>query len=106
MGTTHNYESSNYGKSISPVELSAEILKTLKSFISDENVNSIVITVPAKFLNPQNEATMQAAKLAGFKHVELLQEPVAAATAYGLGAKTKMVIGWYLTLEGVHLMQH
>ena len=42
-----------------------------------------------KFLNPQNEATMQAAKLAGFKHVELLQEPVAAATAYGLSSKNK-----------------
>lgn len=97
MGTTHNYESSNYGKSISPVELSAEILKTLKSFISDENLNSIVITVPAKFLNPQNEATMQAAKLAGFKHVELLQEPVAAATAYGLGAINKD--GYWLVFD-------
>jgi molecular chaperone DnaK len=48
-----------------------------------------VITVPAKFLNPQKEATIQAAKLAGFKHIELLQEPVAAATAYGLTAKDK-----------------
>jgi molecular chaperone DnaK len=57
--------------------------------VQDENISSIVITVPAKFLNPQNEATMQAAKLAGFKHIELLQEPVAAATAYGLGSKSK-----------------
>ena len=89
MGTTHLYESSNLEKTISPIELSAEVLRTLKSFIPDENVNSIVITVPAKFLNPQNEATMQAAKLAGFKHIELLQEPVAAATAYGLGSKSK-----------------
>lgn len=89
MGTTHTYESSNLGGSITPVELSAEILKMLKSFISDENIYSIVITVPAKFLNPQNEATMKAAKLAGFKHVQLLQEPVAAATAYGLTAKNK-----------------
>lgn len=97
MGTTHNYESSHWGKSISPVELSSEILKTLKSFIPDENVNSIVITVPAKFLNPQNEATMQAAKLAGFKHIELLQEPVAAATAYGLGSKNKD--GYWLVFD-------
>jgi molecular chaperone DnaK len=89
MGTTHQYESRNLEKTISPIELSAEVLRTLKSFIPDENVNSIVITVPAKFLNPQNEATMQAAKLAGFKHIELLQEPVAAATAYGLGSKSK-----------------
>ncbi len=89
MGTTHSYESSNLEANITPVELSAEVLRTLRSFIPDENVSSIVITVPAKFLNPQNEATMQAAKLAGFKHIELLQEPVAAATAYGLGSKKK-----------------
>jgi molecular chaperone DnaK len=89
MGTTHSYDCSNMSKSFSSEELSSEILKKLKSFVQDENISSIVITVPAKFLNPQNEATMQAAKLAGFKHIELLQEPVAAATAYGLGSKSK-----------------
>lgn len=89
MGTTHNYDSSNMGRSYSSEELSAEILKTLKSVIKDENISSIVITVPAKFLNPQNEATIKAAELLGFKHVELLQEPVAAATAYGLDSKSK-----------------
>lgn len=89
MGTTHKYESSNMNQKFSSEELSAEILKTLKSFVQDENISSIVITVPAKFLNPQKEATIQAAKMAGFKHVELLQEPVAAATAYGLTAKDK-----------------
>ena len=89
MGTTHTYESSNMAKSFSSEELSAEILKTLKSVVKDENINSIVITVPAKFLNPQNEATKEAAKLLGFKHIELLQEPVAAATAYGLSSKSK-----------------
>ena len=89
MGTTHTYESANMSKSFSSEELSAEILKTLKSVVKDENINSIVITVPAKFLNPQNEATKEAAKLLGFKHIELLQEPVAAATAYGLSSKNK-----------------
>ncbi len=89
MGTTHKYECPNMNKEFSSEELSAEILKKLKSFIHDESLSSIVITVPAKFLNPQNEATMQAAKLAGFKHIELLQEPVAAATAYGLDSKKK-----------------
>lgn len=89
MGTTHTYECSNMGKDFTSEELSEEVLKKLKSFIQDENIYSIVITVPAKFLNPQNEATMKAAKLAGFKHVQLLQEPVAAATAYGLTAKNK-----------------
>jgi molecular chaperone DnaK len=89
MGTTYSYESSNMLRSFTSEELSAEILKTLKSVIKDENINSIVITVPAKFLNPQNEATKEAAKLLGFKHVELLQEPVAAATAFGLGSNIK-----------------
>jgi len=89
MGTTHTYTSSNLNKELTPHELSAEVLKKLKSFIQDENLSSIVITVPAKFLNPQNEATMKAAKLAGFKHVQLLQEPVAAATAYGLDSAQK-----------------
>lgn len=89
MGTTHSYACSNMDKTFSSEELSAEILKKLKSFVQEENISSIVITVPAKFLNPQNEATMQAAKLAGFKHIELLQEPVAAATAYGLDVKRK-----------------
>ncbi|OQY92866.1 MAG: heat-shock protein Hsp70 [Sphingobacteriales bacterium UTBCD1] len=89
MGTTHTYKCSNMGKDFTSEELSAEVLKKLKSFIQDENINSIVITVPAKFLNPQNEATMKAAKLAGFKHIQLLHEPVAAATAYGLTAKNK-----------------
>ncbi|MDR2497348.1 MAG: Hsp70 family protein [Tannerellaceae bacterium] len=96
MGTTHTYESTHMGKGFSSEELSAEILKKLKSFIQDENVSSVVITVPAKFLNPQNEATMKAAKLAGFEHVELLQEPVAAATAYGLGKKKA---GYWLVFD-------
>ena len=89
MGTNTPYPSSNMGRDFSSEELSAEVLKTLKSFVQEENLTSIVITVPAKFLNPQKEATVQAAKLAGFKQVELLQEPVAAATAYGLTAKEK-----------------
>lgn len=88
MGTTLEYECSNMNRSFTSDELSAEVLKKLKSVL-DENISSIVITVPAKFLNPQNEATINAAKLLGFKHVELLQEPVAAATAYGLDSKNK-----------------
>lgn len=87
MGTTHAYYSSNMGRSFTSDELSAEVLKKLKSVVTDENISSIVITVPAKFLNPQCEATMNAARLLGFKQVHLLQEPVAAATAYGLSAK-------------------
>jgi molecular chaperone DnaK len=97
MGTTHSYECPNMNRDFSSEELSSEVLKKLKSFIQDENISSIVITVPAKFLNPQNEATMNAARLAGFKHIELLQEPVAAATAYGLDAKKKD--GYWLVFD-------
>jgi len=89
MGTTHLYESSNMVKRFSSAELSAEVLKKLKSLIQDENISSIVITIPAKFNTQQREDTMKAAKLAGFKQVQLLQEPVAAATAYGLGSQSK-----------------
>ncbi|MDR2824413.1 MAG: Hsp70 family protein [Prevotellaceae bacterium] len=89
MGTTTTYESTNMGKEFLSYELSAEVLKKLKSLIQDENLSSVVITIPAKFGNQQKEATMKAAKAAGFKQVQLLQEPVAAATAYGLGSKSK-----------------
>lgn len=89
MGTDIPYPSSFLNKEFTSEELSAEILLKLKSFIKDENVNSIVITVPARFKVPQNEATIKAGKLAGFEIVELLQEPIAASIAYGLDAKNK-----------------
>ncbi len=86
MGTDKKYFSSNMEKDYTSEELSAEILKTLKSFVTDENVVSAVITVPAKFNTTQIDATQKAAELAGFSHVELLQEPIAASMAYGLDA--------------------
>jgi molecular chaperone DnaK len=89
MGTDIPYPSSFLNKEFTSEELSAEILLKLKSFVKDENVNSIVITVPARFKVPQNEATIKAGKLAGFEVVELLQEPIAASIAYGLDAKNK-----------------
>ncbi|OWY23952.1 Hsp70 family protein [Sphingobacteriales bacterium UPWRP_1] len=89
MGTTHLYKSSNMDRSFYSEQLSAEVLKQLKSMVLDEPVNAAVITVPAKFKNQQKEATIRAAKLAGIKQVVLLNEPVAAATAYGLDAKQK-----------------
>ncbi len=89
MGTNKTYHSSYMNKDYSSEELSAEVLKTLKSFVLDEQVKSVVITVPAKFTINQKDATMRAAKLAGFNHCELLQEPLAAAMAYGLKADNK-----------------
>ncbi len=87
MGTDHYYISPHMGRGYSSEELSAEVLKGLKSFITDEEVKAAVITVPAKFTVNQKTATMKAAQLAGFRRVELLQEPVAAALAYGLSAE-------------------
>ena len=89
MGTNTGYPSSFMEKSFSSEELSAEVLKKLKSFVLDEDVNSVIITVPAKFTANQNDATVRAGKLAGFKHIELLHEPIAASMAYGLEAEKK-----------------
>lgn len=89
MGTDHQEESSFLGRNLSSEELSAEVLKALKSFVTDETFRSVVITVPAKFTYNQKMATKQAAKLAGFEHCELLQEPIAASMAYGLTSDEK-----------------
>ncbi len=89
MATNTNYVSTNLNRNFTSEELSAEVLKTLKSFVSDEKFNSVVITVPAKFTVNQKTATLEAAKLVGFDHCELLQEPIAAAMAYGLTAEDK-----------------
>ena len=97
MGSDKRYFSANMDKEFSSEELSAEVLKTLKSFIKDESVKAVVITIPAAFKNNQKEATRQAAKLAGFDHIELLQEPVAAAMAYGLNSKSKN--GFWLVFD-------
>lgn len=74
---------------MSPEELSAQIVKTLCSFVSDDEVKAAVITVPAKFTVNQKDATLEAARLAGIGQVELLQEPIAASIAYGLKAEDK-----------------
>ncbi|MBC8185736.1 Hsp70 family protein [candidate division KSB1 bacterium] len=88
MGTDEKYESKNTGKSYSSDELSSEVLRTLKGYVRDEEINSVVITVPAKFQGYQNDATKKAAELAGFQHCILLQEPIAASMAYGVDAKS------------------
>lgn len=89
MGTDTKYHSSNAGKDFSSEELSSEVLKALKSFVTDEVFRSVVITVPAKFTVNQTKATIEAAKMAGFDHCELLQEPIAASFAYGLSSDQK-----------------
>ena len=71
----------------SPVEVSAEILGALKRRVEDafdEPLAGAVITVPAYFDDAQRQATKDAAKLAGIHVLRLLNEPTAAAIAYGL----------------------
>jgi molecular chaperone DnaK len=69
-----------------PEELSAEVLRALRQDIADQlgvTVERAVISVPALFELPQSAATSEAARLAGFTRVELLQEPIASALAAG-----------------------
>ena len=89
MATDTKYHCSNVNKDFTSEELSAEVLKTLKSFVTDETFRSVVITVPAKFTVNQKTATIEAAKMAGFDRCELLQEPIAASFAYGLTSEQK-----------------
>lgn len=89
MATNTRYLCSNLNKNFTSEELSSEVLKTLKAFITDENISSAVITVPAKFTVNQKTSTIEAAKMAGFKRCELLQEPIAASMAYGLTSNNK-----------------
>ncbi|MBA3725735.1 MAG: Hsp70 family protein [Armatimonadetes bacterium] len=83
MGATVRYEMGS--REMSPVELSAEVLKELKYSASrryEVDMDQAVITVPAMFSQPQCQATHEAAALASIDAVTLLQEPIAAATAY------------------------
>lgn len=74
------------GKAVTPVEVSAEILKALRQLAEDElkTVGGAVITVPAYFDDAQRQATKDAGRLAGLEVLRLLNEPTAAALAYGL----------------------
>lgn len=69
-----------------PEELSAEVLKSLRQDVKEQlgfAPETAVVCVPALFELPQSSATSEAARLAGFRRVELLQEPVASALAAG-----------------------
>lgn len=86
MGTDHDYKFKSSGQVMSPVQLSAEMLKGLRGDVQQrlgEDMNSAVITVPAAFEQKQCAATRTAGELAGLYQCPLVQEPVAAALAYG-----------------------
>lgn len=83
---------------VSAVEVSAEILRKLKQRAVDtlgDELMGAVITVPAYFDDAQRQATKDAAKLAGIKVLRLLNEPTAAAVAYGLDTGNEGLIAVY-----------
>jgi len=90
MGQKHQHQFPASGRAMSPEELSAEVLKSLladarrrQASDDDGELSAAVITVPAAFTALQCEATARAARLAGLTEHPLLQEPIAAALAYG-----------------------
>ncbi|MBT7799546.1 MAG: Fe-S protein assembly chaperone HscA, partial [Gammaproteobacteria bacterium] len=83
---------------VTPVEVSAEILRTLVDRASATlagDLDGVVITVPAYFDDAQRQATKDAAQLAGVNVLRLLNEPTAAAIAYGLDSGSEGVIAVY-----------
>ncbi|MDP3994201.1 MAG: Hsp70 family protein, partial [bacterium] len=86
------------GKTFTPQEISSRILMKLKkdaeSYLG-EKVDSVVITVPAYFDDAQRQATKQAGEIAGFKVERVINEPTAAALAYGLDKKNAHKIAVY-----------
>jgi molecular chaperone DnaK len=86
MGTAHQLEFPASKSTRRPEELSAEILKSLRQDVADQlgvAPERAVVSVPALFELHQSAAAAEAARLAGFERVELIQEPVASAIAAG-----------------------
>ncbi|MFO0597933.1 MAG: Hsp70 family protein [Myxococcaceae bacterium] len=86
MGTGQLLDFPASKKKLKPEELSAEVLKSLRADVQEQfgfAPARAVISVPALFELPQSSATSEAARLAGFERVELMQEPIASALAAG-----------------------
>lgn len=84
-------------RAVTAVEVSAEILRALKARAEDElrSVGGVVITVPAYFDDAARQATKDAGRLAGLNVLRLLNEPTAAALAYGLDKKQNGLFAVY-----------
>lgn len=90
MGTSEKINVNN--KQYTPEQISAEILRYMKKYAEDkigEKITKAVITVPAYFNDSQRKATKDAGKIAGLDVERIINEPTAAALAYGLEKKDK-----------------
>src|SRR5690606_9227171 len=93
MGTDYKVEID--GKAYTPQEISAIILQKLKAYAEDylgEKVTRAVITVPAYFNDAQRQATKDAGRIAGLEVERIINEPTAAALAYGLDKEDDQTI--------------
>ena len=101
MGTNEKVELE--GKQYTPQEISAMILQYLKGYAEDylgEKVEKAVITVPAYFNDAQRQATKDAGKIAGLEVERIINEPTAAALAYGIDKTEKEQKGLVYDLGG------
>ena len=97
MGTAEKVHISCINKDFTPQEISAKILAYMKKYAEDhlgQKVSKAVITVPAYFNDAQRQATKDAGQIAGLDVVRIINEPTAAALAYGTetGANQKILV--------------
>ncbi len=86
------------GRSVSPEEVSAEILRKVRTTVGsilNEDVNKAIITVPAHFNDAQRKATRDAAAIAGLDVLRMINEPTAAALAYGFDDRERGCVAVY-----------